>query len=164
MVGLTELDSKNYQSIMQFKKKLKLQKELFPESPAQEEVPNNNIKIDNFGEPSVKFLQTKPLEFSLDDINNMITSYESGISTPKLAQRFNCSKNTISKILKEHGVKVSNRKAQKGLNADKVISMYEKMYNIEEIAKYFNVSTYAINQCLTEHNIPRRNRWDYPRK
>lgn len=58
-MGLSELNSKNYQSIMRFKKKLKLQKELFPESPAQEEMPNNNIKIDNLGEPSVKFLQTK---------------------------------------------------------------------------------------------------------
>lgn len=112
----------------------------------------------------MKFLKVKPLKFNEDDISNMIAAFQSGKSTKELGEMFNCSKTTIGKILREHGVDVSKGKARRKLDDDKVISMYKEMHNIEEIASYFDVSTYSVGQCLDEHNVPRRSRWDYPQK
>lgn len=163
LIDLSGLDSKKCQAILRFKSKINKDKSLLSESIMTGNIFNCNMEIDEFGENAVKFLQKQHREFSADEIDTIIASYESGKSTLELGEQFNCCKNTINNILRTHGVKITKYKAQEKLNEAKVITMYEEMYTTEEIAKYFNVSVRTIRRYLKDHNIPRRNRWDYPR-
>lgn len=122
-----------------------------------------NRAIDEFGEIAVKKLQQPcRIDFSEDDIQEIIDAYHAEKTTAEIAKQFNCSKNTISTLLKKHGVAVSKCKAQKKLPFEVVVSMYlEKRMTMEKIANYFGVSSCAIRTCLQKNNVKIRSRWDY---
>lgn len=122
-------------------------------------------EIDEFGEIAVKRL-TQPyrVEFSSEDVKNIVAAYKAGKSTHKISQQYNCCKTTISNLLKRNGISVTNAKAQGKFNAQTVIHLYEEMHTTEEIAKLFGVSPYTINRCLRENGVKIRSRWDYEQK
>lgn len=99
-----------------------------------------------------------------DDIDAMILAYQSGKSTNKLAERYGCSKNTISKLLRDRGVNVTKCKALSKLDDNVVIAMYEEMHTAEEIAKHFKVNCEVVLRCLKSHGVKIRSRWDYSKK
>ena len=84
-------------------------------------------------------------DFSEDDIELIISSYQSGNTTIDLAEQFGCSKGTINKLLRKCGVNVTKAKAQAKLDDRVVIAMYkEERHTIEEIAQHFGVSSYTV--------------------
>lgn len=122
-------------------------------------------EIDEFGEIAVKRLeQPYRKDFSDADVEQVISGYQSGKSTIALAEEFGCSKNTINKLLREHGVNVTKAKAQAKLDAKVVIAMYGERHTIEEIAECFGVSSYLVNRCLRSNRVKIRSRWDYTEK
>ncbi len=94
----------------------------------------------------------------------IVAGYLSGKSTYALAREYDCGRDTISRILKEHDIEVSNCKAQKKLDSEKVISMYAEMRTTKEIARQFGVSPKAILKCLRDNGVKIRSRWDYAKK
>lgn len=85
------------------------------------------------GEIVVKCLeQPYRRDFPEADIKQIISGYQSGKSTIVLAEEFNCSKNAINKLLREHGMSVTRAKAQMKLDAKVVIAMYEEQHTIEK--------------------------------
>lgn len=94
----------------------------------------------------------------------IVAGYLSGKSTYALAREYDCDHDTISRILKEHDIEVSNCKAQKKLDSEKVISMYAEMRTTTEIAKQFGVSPKAVIKCLRDNGVKVRSRWDYAKK
>ncbi len=122
-----------------------------------------NREIDKFGELAVKRLK-RPYrrDFSDDEIEQIISSYKSDNSTIKLAEQFGCSKNTINKLLRQHGVEIIREKAQAKLDIEKVITMYEEMHTTAEIAGCFGVKPLSVIRCLRAHGVKIRSRWDYP--
>ena len=82
-------------------------------------------------------------------------------TTIELAEQFGCSKTTISKLLKAHGVHVTKEKAQAKLNVGEVITLYEQQHTSEEIARRFKVNPQVILKCLKSHGVKIRSRWDY---
>ncbi len=162
LVGLTELDSNKCKAILHYKHQLK---DLPATSIMSEEsvLYKENRAIDEFGEIAVKKLQQPcRIDFSEDDIQEIIDAYHAEKTTAEIAKQFNCSKNTISTLLKKHGVAVSKCKAQKKLPFEVVVSMYlEKRMTMEKIANYFGVSSCAIRTCLQKNNVKIRSRWDY---
>lgn len=124
-----------------------------------------NKEIDKFGEVAVKRLkQSYRKNFSENDIEQIVSGYKSGKTTIELAGQFGCCKNTINKLLRQHGVEVTREKAQTKLDTEVVIAMYEKRHTIEEIAKRFSVSPYTISRCLHSNGVKTRDRWDYATK
>lgn len=70
--------------------------------------------IDEFGEVAVKKLRQAQKYLSDAEIQEIIDLYQSGKATTRdLADKFHCHRQTISHTLKQHGVKVDKRKAQK---------------------------------------------------
>lgn len=133
---------------------------------SNEEVSDSRV-IDEFGEVAVKRLkQSYRRDFSDDDIALIISSYQSGDTTTiDLAEQFGCSKGTINKLLREHGVTVTKAKAQAKLDEKVVVAMYEEeRHTIDEIAKCFGVSPYPIKSCLLRNGVKIRSRWDYVNK
>lgn len=103
--------------------------------------------------------------FSEEEINTIISSYQAGISTKKLALQFHCSKTTISKLLKKHGVEIIICKAQAKINPEIVIAMYAEMHTLVEIGQKFGVNPEVISNCLRDHGVQiRSGRWDYEEK
>lgn len=161
MVGLTRLDSNKYKTLMKYRKQF----DYSPTSIGLEVGVSDNRAVDEFGEIAVKCLkQPYRRDFSDTDVEQIISSYQSGKSTIKLAKQFGCSKGTINKLLRQHGVEVIREKAQAKLDTAAVIAMYEEMRTSEEIAKQFKVHPQAVIRCLKANGVKIRTRWDYVKK
>lgn len=162
LVELSGLDSNKCRAFLAFKQQVAKHPDRFTKLNAQREQPVINREIDEFGEIATKRLQQAfRIPFTDEDIDVIISAYNSGTSTYKIAKQYGCCKNTISDLLKQHGVYVTNRKVQSKLPTDKVIKMYENMSTVEKIAECFDVSACSIRKCLVEHGIKLRSRWDY---
>lgn len=161
LVGLSRLDSKKYIALINQRKKFDYSLiSIMPEVEV-----SDNRTIDEFGEIAIRHLQQSyRKDFSDADIMLIISCYQSGGTTINLAEQFGCSKGTINKLLRAHGVNVTKAKAQAKLNVKIVIAMYEECHTIEEIAQHFGVSSYTINRCLRSNGVKIRNRWDYVEK
>lgn len=168
MVGLTELDPKQYEAIIRQKVKVTQAAQNLGQTATAiipDDVEWHNREIDEFGEIAVKRLEQPYRKvFSDADVEQIISSYQSGKSTIELAKQFGCSKGTINKLLRQHGVEVIREKAQAKLDTAAVIAMYEEMRTSEEIAKQFKVHPQAVIRCLKANGVKIRNRWDYVRK
>lgn len=164
-MGLSGLDSNKYKTILRYKRQINERCQCSSQSTQAHKPVKGRREIDEFGEVAVSYLQQPcRIEFTDDEIKQMISDYQEGQSTHKLAEQFNCSKTTISTLLKLHGITVTNRKAQAKLDAAKIIRMYYEQQTIEEIAKIFEVSSDTINKCLRKNGVKIRSRWDYPAK
>lgn len=169
MVDLTEPDPNQYDAIIRQKVKvIQATKNLGQAATfiISDDAERHNREIDVFGEIAVKRLkQPYRREFSEADIKQMISAYQSGETTTiKLAEQFGCSKTTINKLLRQHGVEVTRAKAQARLNADAVVAMYDEMRTTEEIAECFHVHPQVVIRCLRANGVKIRSRWDYAKK
>lgn len=162
MVGLSGLDSKKCQSIIQYKHHLNIPERESYKSTILDDALSSNMEIDEYGETVVKYLREKRKEFSQEEIEMMASLYQTQEKTTiELAEQFGCSKTTISKLLKAHGVHVTKEKAQAKLNVGEVITLYEQQHTSEEIARRFKVNPQVILKCLKSHGVKIRSRWDY---
>ena len=169
VVGLTEPDPNQYDAIIRQKVKVIQAAKNFGQAVTfiiADDAERHNREIDVFGEIAVKRLkQPYRREFSEADIKQMVSAYQSGETTTiKLAERFGCSKTTINKLLRQHGVEVTRAKAQARLNADAVVAMYDEMRTTEEIAECFHVHPQVVIRCLRANGVKIRSRWDYAKK
>lgn len=169
VVGLTEPDPNQYDAIIRQKVKVIQAAKNFGQAATfiiADDAERHNREIDVFGEIAVKRLkQPYRREFSEADIKQMVSAYQSGETTTiKLAERFGCSKTTINKLLRQHGVEVTRAKAQARLNADAVVAMYDEMRTTEEIAECFHVHPQVVIRCLRANGVKIRSRWDYAKK
>lgn len=168
LVGLLGLELNKYEAVLRYKAEL-LQVTTntgqIPITIIADKAESYNREIDKFGETAVKRLnQSYYKDFSDADVEQIISYYESGKTTTELAKQFGCSKGTISKLLRQHGINVTKAKAQMKLDVKTVILMYKERYTMAEIAGHFGVSTYSINRCLHSNGVKIRNRWDYQTK
>lgn len=165
MVELSRLDSKKCSAVLRFKQKNaeRIKSLGYTINPNEKLVESR--EIDEYGEVAVKRLRQRfRIEFSNSEVKQIISAYQSGSTTLQIAKQFNCSKATISSLLKQHGVNVTKAKAQAKIDVKMVIAMYAEMQTAADIAKFFGVSAYAIQRCLRENGIKLRSRWDYPQK
>lgn len=163
MVGLSELNSNKYKTILRHKTHISEYAEITPTaSISLEPLSLNNKTIDKFGEISVKTLKRSyRREFTPTEVSEIIALYNSEKDTIKLAKQFNCSKNTINKLLRQNDVLVTKKKARAKIDVDKAISMYAEKITLEKIGEYFDVSSYTVREVLLENGIKLRTRWDY---
>jgi len=169
VVGLTEPDPNQYDAIIRQKVKVFQAAKNLGQAATfiiSDDAERRNREIDVFGEIAVKRLkQPYHREFSETDIKQMISAYQSGEATTiKLAKQFGCSKATINKLLRQHGVEVTKAKAQARLDTDAVVAMYAEMHTTEEIGKQFGVHPQVIIRCLKANGVKIRSRWDYTAK
>lgn len=168
-MALMEITSKNYQRILEFK----LSNHAGRLSASDTGIISQNQKNDK-RENSDYYCDKKKVEnlqqpyqriFTPEEIQKIITAYQSGKTSYELGIEFNCSKTTIVKLLKQRGIPLrKSGRTRAKVDDDKVIRMYKEMHTIKEIAKSLNVDTQVISRCLKENGIKLRSRWDYPEK
>lgn len=158
---LSRLNSKKYQAVLQFKKQLNRSPDFASTPTISEEEIFYNREINEYGDTVVKSLKISPREFSANEVQSMVIQYRDGKSTNKLATEFGCSKNTISKILRQQGINVTKCKARRKIDEKQAIEMYENMHTSQEIAQIFGVHPQVVIDCLRENGVKIRSRWDY---
>ena len=169
LVALMEITSKNYQGILEFK----LSNHAGRLSPSDTDIISQSPKNDK-GENSDYYTDKKKVDrlqqpyqraFTPEEIQKIVTAYQSGKASYELGAEFNCSKTTIVKLLKQQGVPLrKSGRTRAKVDDKKVIRMYKEMHTIKEISKNLNVDTQVISRCLKENGVKLRSRWDYPEK
>ena len=152
MVGLSELDSKNYSRILEVKHRLHLIPEVVAKDPSEGREQFNNI---------ITTLRQHPKRLGSKAVEEVINKYGSGISTYQLGKEYGCNRQTISAILKRNNVMPTNRKAQRKFQIEDLICLYNEKKTIAEIARIYEVDPSTILKVLKENGVKMRNRWDY---
>lgn len=149
MVVLSELRSKNYETI--FSKT----KEISPTSVNDGLDVNLSIKTE---------IKQKQKYLSKEEINEIVAKYKNGKSTYELAEEYGCHRYTISKHLKEAGLEVTNRVARKESLVGLVLQLYSEWYKPQEIGEALGISADSVRRCLKENGVELRHSSAYPRK
>lgn len=157
---LSGLDSKKYQSILQFKRTLIGNTQLSTAAIIPEKLSDSNRKIDEYGEIAVKKLQVVPINFSQDQLCTIANLYRFGESPNKIATKFNCCESTIRKALKNQNIEIVKCRAQTKVDVETAIKMYEEGHSLTEIGKWFGVSRATVVKVLRNNNIEIRKRGD----
>ncbi len=87
----------------------------------------------------------------------IIKEYQDGLSSLKLAKKYNCSKSKILGILKKNKIERRSNKiilTEKQINS--IIELYENKVTIEEIVSKLKVSGKKIYEVLNKHGIVRK--------
>lgn len=169
MVDLLGADPNKYQTLLAYKSHLEPSSDCSTNCPRKLIVANAASKcktiVNNFGEDEViDVTQAQKRNFTTEETRQIILDYQTGMLLKEIAAKFECSRQTISKLLKEHGINVTTAKKQAKLNPKEVIAMYEQMHTSEEIGKHFGVRAQVIIACLKSNGVPLRSRWDYYKK
>ena len=151
LVGLSGADYKKYRAILQAKRKITDNLKSMMEETVDREV-------GEWGEAEVKQFRQIQKRLTDEEMEKVVQGYMSGRTVHQLTEEFGCHRQTISSILKQHGVKTDNRIAQKKLNADEIIAMYADMYSSTEIGEKFGVHPQAVLRCLRNHGVKIRSR------
>ena len=153
MVGLSEINSKNYEIILDKIKCLSLT--TAPDSSEPIHSGNvNNIKTE---------IKQQQKHLSNEELELIAQKYLAGTSTYDLAQEFGCHRYTISNNLKRMGIDVSGHVEGRKYKTEEVIRLYTiEKKSVRQIAQMFGVCDGTVYKCLRRNNIStQRTRWDY---
>ena len=109
LVQLSGHNSKNYQAILRAKKRITNNSKLEPIFIISENPGKNKRAVDEFGELAVRQLQQKQKHFSDEEIIILTEEYQNGKTLLELAKQYGCHRDTVSRMLKKHGVKVRGK-------------------------------------------------------
>lgn len=154
LVGLSEINSKNYDIILG---KVKSTPVTPVTSSSMSEYPDNAYNIKTEIRQQQKHLSNK-------EISEIVVKYSSGISTYELAKEYGCHRRTISDNLKKRGIKVTNQLMERKGVVELVIQMYSEYIKPADIAKAVGINVDSVRKILKENNVYIRKSWEYPRK
>ncbi len=150
MVGLSEINSKNYRIILD---NIKESHSITVNQPVDPNV--TDLSYDpNF---IVKTIKQQQKHFSPEEIEQIVTKYQQGESTYELAKEFNCHRNTIANSLRKQGIKVSIEK----INLEEAIKLYELGWTTKQLAERYSMSDNTVSRRLKANGVKMRTRWDY---
>lgn len=90
------------------------------------------------------------INFSVDEVEEMISFYHNVKSTRKVGKRFGISKGTVSKILKENGVCLKTvTKTQKDI--DMISDLYKKYGSVTKVSEITGIKSDTINKYLGDN-------------
>jgi hypothetical protein len=100
-------------------------------------------------------------EYSVDEMNEIVSLYEKGISYSEISIKLGRKKENIKDVLINSGVFVEGRDNRKKVFSDKEINEIIEMYHIKKlgllkISELFNVSKTPIKRILSERNLLRK--------
>lgn len=108
MVLLSGLDSNKYRTALAFKKYIAEHPEVQPAKNILGDAEKCNREIDEFGEVSVNKIRQPQKRLSQEEIQMLITEYQSGKEPAELGERFGIHRITASKILKRNNIPLRN--------------------------------------------------------
>jgi len=125
----------------------------------------NNVKRENafgFEEGEIvvqQICQAQRRDFREGDVAAIIAAYRSGNTTSKLAAEYGCHRNTISGLLKRHGIEPTKKKIKSEELSQQIVVLYERGQMAAEIAKQTGVSATTVQRHLHANGVQIRGRW-----
>jgi hypothetical protein len=102
-------------------------------------------------------------KLSPDDVKELCTLYEAGQSMVQLAEKFECHRHTVMRLLKKSGVEI---RPQKLMTADLVAqatALYAKDHTLEEVGRLLGLEASTIGKALNRVGVqlrpPVADRW-----
>jgi len=106
-----------------------------------------------------KKLNKKKIDFSDDDILDIINKYKSGLSGEKISKEYLCSEITIRRLLRKNNITAKDNpnniflKDLSETDKEYIINSYLNGISAEEIGKKYNCNEGAISNFLKQNNI-----------
>ena len=154
MVGLSEINSKNYDIILDKVKSTPITP-VTNSSMSEYSDSTDNIKTE---------IKQQQKHLSNNEVLEIISKYKAGKSTYELAKEYGCHRRTISDNLKKRGIKVTNQLMERKGVVELVMQMYSEYYKPADIAKAVGINVDSVRKILKENNVYIRKSWEYPRK
>jgi transposase-like protein len=156
-VGLSDLDTNNYQRINQYKNSITLPElQISQTNCAKRRYPQYNDQT-----PIKHEIRQCQKRLSPEEIRQVVTAYKHGATVYELAAQFNCHRNTISKNLKQSGVKPTTKKFVTQNEIGELAALYTSGKKLDEIAKQYGVGASTVRKVLINNGVTMRTRWDY---
>jgi DNA-binding NarL/FixJ family response regulator len=161
LVGLSDPNTNNYKRIIQYKNNCNARYGKLQEANCN--FNGSERQYPQYEDQSVikNVIRQYPKRLSEDEIQAVISGYQGGATVYKLAEQFNCNRNTISSHLKRNGIQPTIKKFTTQTEVDELISLYAKGLKIDEIAKQYNVGASTVRVMLCNNGVKMRTRWDY---
>jgi DNA-binding transcriptional regulator LsrR (DeoR family) len=97
--------------------------------------------------------------FTEDEIPYLIADYNSGMTVYELGAKYGCHRNTVSRILKRHGVIVTISKIVSKNELDSLISLYNSGLTTLQLAERLGISKSTVKRYLRNGGVQMRGRW-----
>ena len=94
----------------------------------------------------------KKIEFTQEQIKEMITMHENGVLNKDIAKRFNTSISTINRRLAENKVQTRHPRLSEE-RIQMVINLYKEYQRINAVCQKMNISSNTVHQILKDHGI-----------
>lgn len=118
-------------------------------------------KLPSLSDPVVvkpaRSLAGRAKQLKEEEARELIAAYKAGAMVNQLAQRFGIARQTVSQILKRHGVALRMR----GLTTqqiDEAVQLYEGGWSLERIGKRMGVDDMTVRSRLLERGVQMRPR------
>lgn len=96
-----------------------------------------------------------------DEILLIVKRYMEGARIYELAREFGCHRGTISRHLKQQGVKVSNKVTDRPALVERVLRMYDGGMKPKDIGAELGINARSVLNVLHEHNVRIRHSSEY---
>ncbi|PKU89679.1 Homeodomain-like domain-containing protein [Bifidobacterium thermophilum] len=93
----------------------------------------------------------------------IIAKYQQDKSIYELAREFGCHRATISRVVKDNGIEVTNQCAKKKVLTEMIMQMYSELYKPQEIREALGVSADTVRRILHDKNVCIRKSWECPK-
>ena len=96
-----------------------------------------------------------------DEIQQVCQRYSEGASIYELADEFGCHRGTISRHLKQQGIKVSNKVTDRPELLERVLQMYADGTHAKDIASKIGISPKSVSKILHDNDVRIRHSSEY---
>lgn len=149
-MGLSDLNSHLSERVLIYKKRL--------DKPDSCGITSTVLQSQDSGDtaeaqqPIVRGLKQYQKILSPQEISELITAYQSGLTTYQLAKQFGCHRNTVSLHLKSNGIKIRNRPLSE-TQIDEAVRLYESGLSCVKIGKIIGADDTTILKRLRERGV-----------
>ena len=87
-------------------------------------------------------------KFSAEDLKELVALYEAGDSMPKLAEKFECHRQTVARQLQKAGVELRVQQLRTPEFDARARALYEQGNSLDEVAEVLGVQASTINRAV----------------
>ncbi|KOX19133.1 hypothetical protein ADL05_06065 [Nocardiopsis sp. NRRL B-16309] len=86
------------------------------------------------------------------EVDELIATYQAGTNVYKLGERFGINRQTVSTILKRHGVQIRKRSLTEE-EIDEAVQFYGQGWSLTRIGQHFGVDSRTVRSRLLERGV-----------
>jgi DNA-binding CsgD family transcriptional regulator len=153
LVGLSLADTNKYKRVARCKEPIKISDHSSVPKHSQQSYPYYST------ETIVNEIKHHQKRFTEDEITFLIADYANGMTIYELGDKYDCHRNTVSKVLKQHGVAVTINKIVSDSDLNNLIKLYNSGLTTPQLAEQLGMSKSTIKRYLRNNGVKMRTRW-----